>query len=113
VLRFTAQPVADQAGLWDKRRRHAPQDERIPEALGLDALYLRRAEKNENCERFQLLEADMSRVNFSTYLVSMAPPWVPFLWPMTPYPPKATRSIFSTGGDVPGPKGNDVALDSG
>jgi hypothetical protein len=44
VLRFTAQPVTDQAGLWGKRRRHDPHDERIPEALGLVAIYRRHAE---------------------------------------------------------------------
>jgi hypothetical protein len=112
ALRFTAQPLADQARRWDKRRRHAPHDERIPGAMGLDSIYLRHAEENEYCERLQLLEADMSCVSVSTDLVSMAPLWVYFLWPMSQHPTRATSSMFPTSGDVADAKGSDVALDS-
>jgi hypothetical protein len=112
VHRFMRQPEVDRAGLWYRRRAHAPCDVRVPPEWGLDALYFRHEVERAYCERLRNLRIDSAPEGLSLALVCLEQPWLPFLWPPPQTPCAGNFANFPPTGDLPDPDGGSVALDS-
>ena len=112
VHRFMRQPEAERAGLWYRRRAHAPCDVRVPPEWGLDALYLRHEAERAYCERLGNLREDLTPPGLSVALICFEHPWLPYMWPPPQTPCAGNFANFPPTGDLPDGSGGSVALDS-